>query len=236
MTAHPPEGALPEGDRPAAQGPGPQAAPAALGTAPGAPGTASGTVPAAPRPAPGTAPAAPRTAPGIAPVAVVGPSGVGKDFLMTAAAKALPGLHLVRRVITRPASAGGEAFEGVSEAEFAERIAAGAFALHWRAHDLAYGIPLAELTGPARPVMNLSRGVLAEAQARWPDLLVIHVTAPAPVLAARLAARGRESSAGQQRRLARSAAAFPPGLRLEEVVNDASPELGLARFLAALSR
>ena len=207
---------------------------------PPTPGQSAGTSTATPAAKPPTGNGEPQNArspaPRLAPVAVVGPSGVGKDYLMTSAAKALPGLHLVRRVITRPAAAGGEDFEGVSEAEFAARIEAGAFALHWQAHGLSYGIPLAELTGPARPVMNLSRGVLAEAQARWPDLLVIHVTAPAPVLAARLAARGRESPAGQQHRLARAAAASPAGLRLQEVVNDASPELGLARFLAALSQ
>ena len=39
--------------------------------------------------------------------AVVGPSGAGKDTLMAAAARARPDLHIVRRVITRPATAGG---------------------------------------------------------------------------------------------------------------------------------
>ena len=64
---------------------------------------------------------------------VVGPSGAGKDTLMAAAA-ARPGVALVRRVITRPAAAGGEDFDGVTPAEFARRRAACDFALDWQAH------------------------------------------------------------------------------------------------------
>ena len=62
--------------------------------------------------------------------AIVGPSGGGKDTLMAAAQTARPGLHLARRVITRPETAGGEPFEGVGAEEFARRAASGAFALH----------------------------------------------------------------------------------------------------------
>ena len=46
------------------------------------------------------------------------PSGAGKDNLIEAARHARPDLVIVRRVITRPESAGGEAFTGVTEAEF----------------------------------------------------------------------------------------------------------------------
>lgn len=167
------------------------------------------------------------------PVAVVGPSGAGKDMLMTLACAADPRLRAVRRVITRPAGA-GEDFESVTEAEFARRLAAGEFALHWRAHGLRYGIPAAALAGEGILLFNASRAVLAEAMARLPGLSAIVVTAPPGILAARLARRGREGGADRAARLARAEIALPEGLAVTVVSNDGTPEAGLARFLAAL--
>ena len=111
-------------------------------------------------------------------VAIAGPSGAGKDMLMALACAADPGIRAARRVITRPAEAGGEDFDGVTEAEFARRLAASEFALHWRAHGLGYGIPAAELAGVGTVLMNLSRAVLAKAVAHLPGLTVLLVTAP----------------------------------------------------------
>ena len=81
-------------------------------------------------------------------------------------------------------------------------------------------------------VANLSRGVLAEAAPRFP-LLVLEVTAPAAVLAARLAARGREEPEAVAARLAR-AAPLPSALRVRRVVNDGSMEVGAAQMAQAL--
>lgn len=166
--------------------------------------------------------------------AVVGPSGAGKDMLMQMAAQAVPGLRLARRVITRPSAAGSEDFEGVTEAEFEHRRAAGDFALHWPAHGLRYGIPASELVTPGTVLFNASRAVLAEAAARWPGLAVVLVTAPPALLASRLAGRGREAAGDQELRLARASVDLPPGLDLREVVNDCAPGHALRRFLLAL--
>ena len=139
---------------------------------------------------------------------VVGPSGAGKDTLLAGAVAAEPRLHWARRVITRPSSAGGEPFEGVNETEFAARLARGEFALHWQAHGLHYGVPSVELAPLAQGrdvVVNGSRAALAEAQVAFPDLIVLHITAPLDVLADRLAARGRETRADIAARLARAA-------------------------------
>jgi ribose 1,5-bisphosphokinase len=81
-------------------------------------------------------------------------------------------------------------------------------------------------------IANLSRSVLAEAHGRY-RLRVINVTAPPAVLAARLAGRGRETTAEITARLARTAA-LPEGLDVVDVVNDTTPEDGAARLLAAL--
>lgn len=166
--------------------------------------------------------------------AVAGPSGAGKDLLMAMAAQAVPGLRLARRAITRPREAGGEDFEPVTEAEFARRAGAGEFALHWRAHGLGYGIPASELAETGPVLFNASRGVLAEAARQWPGLVVVLVTAPPGILAQRLAHRGRETADDQHRRLARAGFALPQGLEIRHVLNDGTPETGLARFLAAL--
>ncbi|MFN4203611.1 MAG: phosphonate metabolism protein/1,5-bisphosphokinase (PRPP-forming) PhnN [Tabrizicola sp.] len=166
--------------------------------------------------------------------AVVGPSGAGKDTLIRGAVAARPDLRLVRRVITRPAEAGGEEFEGVSEAEFALRRDRGEFALWWEAHGLSYGIPKAQVEGPGDVIFNGSRAALPEAFRVFPDLRVILVTAPDAVLAARLAARGRETEADIHARLARAAFTMPDGIPAEPVVNDGTAEAGIARLLAAL--
>ena len=168
---------------------------------------------------------------------VVGPSGAGKDTLLSGAVAADPRLYWVRRVITRPESAGGEPFEGVTQAEFDTRQARGDFALHWQAHGLHYGVPHTELGALAAGgcvLVNGSRGALMQAQAAFPGLLVIHITAPLTVLAERLAARGRESRAEVEARLARSDLGLPDGVAAITISNDASPAEGVARLLQAL--
>lgn len=173
-------------------------------------------------------------------VAVVGPSGAGKDTLMDAARTRLVGdarVTFVRRIITRPADAGGEAHEPETEAGFAARLATGGFALHWRAHGLRYGIPRSieeDLAAKRVVIANLSRGVLAEAAMHYP-LRVLLITAPIALRAARLAARGREDAADVAARLSREAP-LPVGLDVATVMNDATPEEGAARVLLELSR
>ncbi|WP_137124234.1 phosphonate metabolism protein/1,5-bisphosphokinase (PRPP-forming) PhnN [Roseomonas sp. HF4] len=173
-------------------------------------------------------------------LAVVGPSGAGKDTLMGLARARLAGdarFRFVQRAITRPAEAGGEAHRALDAAAFEAERAADAFALWWGAHGLSYGIPRdieADIALRRVVVANLSRAVLAEAAARYP-LRVLNITAPVAVLAARLAARGREDAADIAARLAREAT-LPPGLDVATVTNDTTPEDGAARVIEALSR
>lgn len=165
---------------------------------------------------------------------IVGPSGAGKDTLIKGVLAERPDLHLVRRVITRPEKAGGEDFEGVTPDEFAVRCDRGDFALTWVAHGLSYGIPKAQVTAPGDVIFNGSRAALPAAARVFPGLSVILVTAPEIVLAARLAARGRESAQDIRARLTRAAFEMPEGIAFRTVVNDTTPEVGTARLLAAL--
>lgn len=159
-------------------------------------------------------------------IAVVGPSGVGKDSVMTALAARDPRIRLIRRVITRPEEAGGELFTGATQQEFDAMRAAGGFVLSWQAHGLSYGVtmPSAEDQAGARALLvNLSRGVLLRAQEVFHPFAVLSLTARPEVLAARLAARGREDAAGQARRLGRADMALPEGLRRVVTVDNSGP-------------
>jgi ribose 1,5-bisphosphokinase len=157
-------------------------------------------------------------------VLVVGPSGAGKDTVLGLARQALAGdkrFRFIRRVITRPADAGGEDHEAVSEEAFARRE----FALSWGAHGLRYGIPLNVVDDLARGVVvvaNVSRGVIAEA-------------ASAEILARRLATRGRETAEDIAKRLARDVA-IPGDVAVDTVVNDGTPEEAADRFVTMLTR
>lgn len=170
-------------------------------------------------------------------IAVVGPSGVGKDTVIGALCAARPGLHRVRRTITRQADAGGEEFEALSLAAFEAAEAAGAYALSWRAHGLAYGIPsgVREVLDRGQDaVANLSRGVLAEARRVFPGMAVLALTARPAVLAERLAARGRETAADVERRLARAGDYTVAGDDVIVVPNDGPVDTTVAAVLAAL--
>ena len=166
--------------------------------------------------------------------AIVGPSGAGKDTLIAGAMRARPDLHLVRRVITRPTEAGGEAFDGVTAAEFAQRKARGDFALDWQAHGLCYAIPKAELAGAGDIIFNGSRQALALARATFPGLRVILITAPDTVLATRLALRGRETMPDIAQRLARAGYTLPAGIAAVTISNDGAVADGIAALIAAL--
>ena len=121
----------------------------------------------------------------------------------------------------------------MSEAAFLRRD----FALQWQAHGLRYGIPLdvVEIIRQRRvAVASVSRSVIAEAAARFPTR-IIEVTAPANVLAQRLADRRREDAADIKARLARQIV-LPSGIDTEKVVNDDTVEVGGERFVRALLR
>lgn len=140
---------------------------------------------------------------------VVGPSGAGKDSLLAWLRHHWPrpgGLHVARRTITRPVQAGTEQHETVSEAEFGNLVSQGALACHWRAHGFCYGVRVEELapSGAECVCLSGSRQHLPVALRQWPSLQVLHVKAPADLIAQRLMLRGRDTAASVRARLSRS--------------------------------
>lgn len=173
-------------------------------------------------------------------VLVVGPSGAGKDTLLDHARTALGGdpfYVFARRCITRPAGAGSENHEAVTAEEFDARRAAGGFSLWWEAHGLRYGLSsiLEHHLAQGRCVIaNVSRAVIEEARSRLGPVLVVSITASPEILAARLAARGREVAADRAARLARADAFEIAGPDVVAVTNDGAVEDAVTRFLAVL--
>ena len=126
---------------------------------------------------------------------VMGPSGAGKDSLLSATKTLLQGapVAFVRRYITRPA-ARGEWHIPVSEERFAHLEEDGAFSLAWHSHGLFYGIPASAglaLANGITLVVNGSRDVKLD------------------VLRTRLEGRGRENGAALEERLARASMPLP---------------------------
>ena len=171
-------------------------------------------VPTVAEPAPSGVPATARPAPddGVPGtlVVVVGASGSGKDSLLAAAREAFagdPAVHFVERTVTRPPGDAHEPHASVTEAEFEALAARGAFAVEWGAHGLRYGVPRSAhdaLAAGSLVVLNGSREALGRIAAAFPGRReIVHVTVSRDRLETRLRARGRESEAAIERRLAR---------------------------------
>jgi ribose 1,5-bisphosphokinase len=146
-------------------------------------------------------------------VLVVGPSGAGKDTVLREVRNRLAGdarFVFPRRIVTREANA-AEDHDTVTPAAFDAQLERGAFALHWQAHGLSYGIPASmdeAVRRGATVVFNASRGVVPVVRARYRNAAVVLIDAPLGIRAERLAARDRESSAEVAARLERVAAGF----------------------------
>lgn len=172
-------------------------------------------------------------------VLVVGPSGAGKDTLIRAARERLagdPGFVFPRRVVTRPPS-DAEDNDHADPETFRRIAAAGGFAMHWRAHGLDYGVPAAiddALRDGLTVVCNVSRTVVAAQRSRYANALVIEVTAPASVLAERLAKRGRAEDGDIAERVARAGAASPVRADVT-IVTTGPPDVSAEAFLGALT-
>ncbi len=166
-------------------------------------------------------------------VLVVGPSGAGKDTLLSLARTASAddaNIAFVRRVVTREASS-AEDNEQMSADAFREATARGAFAVHWEAHGHAYGLPRSiddHIRAGRTVVANVSRTVIRALRHAYADVVVVAITAPAEVLAERLAMRKRDSDGNISQRLARTVDDAEPDVT---IVNASSAEYNARQLL-----
>lgn len=142
-------------------------------------------------------------------VLVVGPSGAGKDTLLRLARAACIDDHAIvfpRRVVTRESSADEDNMATTPD-EFRRARDHGDFAVHWDAHGHSYALPIEiddDIRAGRTVVVNVSRTVIGALRAAYADVVVVAITAPPDVLAARLAARARKSDGDIVERLTRS--------------------------------
>jgi ribose 1,5-bisphosphokinase len=165
-------------------------------------------------------------------VLVVGPSGAGKDSILRGAQARLAANRSVafpRRVITRRADINAEDHDVMSEMAFSLALAAGDFALLWRAHGLNYGIPITiedDLKQGRIVVFNASRTIVGEALMQYGNVTVAEIDVSPDVLVERIVMRGRETRDEAILRVNRQVPTYPPRARLHCINNDG--ELGRA--------
>lgn len=173
-------------------------------------------------------------------VGVCGASGVGKDTILEGARAALAereDIVFVRRTISRPADAGGEDHEAVTGHQFNQLEREGLFCLSWRAHGLAYGVPSAvieDLASGCTVVCNISRAAALLASDRFANFALLEITAEPELIAARLAARDRESEGEIASRQSRNVAGWNSGLTVHKVANNGEPQAAVDRFVSLL--
>jgi ribose 1,5-bisphosphokinase len=171
-------------------------------------------------------------------IAVVGPSGAGKDTILTRLKMLLPTEHFTfpSRVISRPPDANEASIYLAADAFPAARTRCD-FLIDWEAHGLCYGIPAdvrGELEKGRHVIANLSRAVLPALRSTTARVLVVHVTARSEVLEQRLRARSREFDADRLARLERAEAldhALQADIRIE---NNGSIESAVGALMEVL--
>jgi thymidine phosphorylase/ribose 1,5-bisphosphokinase len=173
-------------------------------------------------------------------VLVVGPSGVGKDTLISGARHALGNdkrFVFVRRLVTRPTAVEVEDHDSLDAETFQQMDEAGRFALSWDAHNLRYALPLSVDTDLAlgkTVVANVSRHIVSEALNKYPACAVVLITAEISCRAERLVRRGRESGDQITARLAREGAPVPAGVTPIIIDNSGLLAIGVTAFVMAL--
>lgn len=164
---------------------------------------------------------------------VVGPSGAGKDTLLSwlkSRVRTSSLLHWARRTIDRPPStdSNAEQHESIDSIRFENLLKEGVFAMHWEANSHRYGIRFQEIAPLYQfkwVIVNGSRRYLPKAASQYPGMTILHITADQELLRKRLIDRGRESNQLIEERMRREVPIITPSQsNLIEIINNGSLE------------
>jgi phosphonate metabolism protein PhnN/1,5-bisphosphokinase (PRPP-forming) len=142
---------------------------------------------------------------------IIGPSGSGKDTLISGAKLLLDNEKryvFAQREITRPRTGDAEDHIEISESEFKQKQLANVYSLSWYANGLNYGVTRIDeyMRQEKFIILNGSRGALKDIRQKYKDTIIIQVEVPPELLRKRLRTRGREDSGEIDARLARGVA------------------------------
>lgn len=175
---------------------------------------------------------------------LMGPSGSGKDSLLRQCRSQITvadRCFIAHRYITRPPELAGENHIWLSEFEFQKRVELQAFALHWQANGLHYGIGSeidSWLDQGINVLVNGSRGYLSQAQQLYHHRLIpLALQVDSDCLVQRLRQRGRETEQQIEQRLERALVyqqQLPAGV--VRIDNNGTLEQGAGRLLAEIRR
>jgi ribose 1,5-bisphosphokinase len=141
---------------------------------------------------------------------LVGPSGVGKDTLLSHLKKHHYSDHqplVGHRYITRPVREDDENHIELAEFDFNRRKESGLFLFDWKSHGHQYAIGKEArkwVKDGQDVIVNGSRRYLAEARARYKKLVPIWMTVDEEILRQRLRQRGRETDDQIEHRIKRN--------------------------------
>lgn len=173
--------------------------------------------------------------------AIVGASGVGKDTILDNARERLKlagDFYFPQRLITRPADAGGEDHQSISNSEFVQRVRDDKFSLWWAAHELHYALPedvFAALRNGQNVVANISRKMVQETSSKFNRVEVIEITADPEKIKQRLMKRGRENEAEiMVRQLREIALDWSDGFTVNSIDNDGPISETVDKFIQLL--
>lgn len=141
---------------------------------------------------------------------LIGPSGVGKDSILSRLKKHHFADHqplVAHRYITRPVWVDDENHIDLAEFDFNRRLQSGHFLFHWQSHGYCYAVGMEVknwLEQGRCVIVNGSRNYLQQAKQIAPGLLPVWMTVSEDILRYRLQQRGRESAGEIEARIQRN--------------------------------